>query len=309
MKPSIRAAALALLPVAAIAAELPDWAYPVSGPREPADSVVLRQVPGSPRQYTQAQIGDGFNPPDWFPDEHPPMPQIVAHGSPPKVRACALCHLTSGAGHPESSVVAGLTVPYVVRQMAAFRTGARKGGRAAVMIDIARAILDADLEAAAAYFSALRPVAWTKVVEADTVPQSRLEGTMRFAIPGGGTEPIGRRIITLPQDPEGARNRNPHTGFVAHVPAGSIAKGERLVMGGGEGRTTTCVTCHGEALTGLGDIPGLAGVSPIYVVRQLHDMQSGDRSGPMVDLMTPVVARLDLDDMIAIAAYLGSRAP
>lgn len=227
----------------------------------------------------------------------------------PKLRTCALCHLTSGAGHPESSGVAGLTVPYVVRQMAAFRSGARKGGRAAAMIDIARTISDAELEAAAAYFAALRPFAWTTVVETDTVPQSRLEGTMRFAVPDGGTEPIGRRIITLPQDPEGARSRNPHTGFVARVPTGSIAKGERLVMSGGEGKTTPCGVCHGEALAGLGDVPGLAGVSPIHVVRQLRDMQSGDRSGPMVEPMMPVVARLDLDDMIAIAAYLGSRAP
>jgi len=309
MKRSIRAAVLALLPVAAIAAEYPDWAYPVAGPRGPADTIVLRQVPGSARQYTQAQIGDGFNPPDWFPDEHPPMPPIVAHGSPPAVRACSLCHLTSGAGHPESSGVAGLSVPYVLGQMAGFKTGTRKGGRAAVMIDIARAIPDADLQAAAEYFSALEPVAWTRVAETDTVPQSRLEGTMRFAVPDGGTEPIGQRIITLPQDPEGARNRNPHTGFVAYVPAGSIAKGERLVMSGGAGKTTPCVICHGEALGGLGDVPGLAGVSPIYVVRQLRDMQSGDRGGPMVELMKPVVAGLDLDDMIAIAAYLGSRAP
>ena len=40
----------------------------------------LKSVPGSSKQYTQAQIDDPFNPPDWYPDEHPPMPQIVTHG-------------------------------------------------------------------------------------------------------------------------------------------------------------------------------------------------------------------------------------
>jgi cytochrome c553 len=309
MKRALCAAVLALLPAVAIAADVPDWAYPVTNPRGPADNVVLKQIPGSPRQYTEAQIGDGFNPPDWFADEHPPMPQIVAHGSPPTVRACTLCHLTSGAGHPESSAVAGLTASYIMRQMEGFKTGTRKGGRAGTMTEIARAISDADLQTAAGYFTALKPVAWTKVVDTGTVPKSRLEGTMRFAVPEGGTEPIGQRIITLPQDPEGARNRNPHTGFVALVPVGSIAKGEKLVMNGDAGKTIACAICHGAALKGLGDLPGLAGLSPIYAVRQLRDMQIGDRTGPMVDLMKAVVAQLDLDDMIAIAAYLGSREP
>jgi diguanylate cyclase (GGDEF)-like protein len=39
------------------------------------------------------------------------------------VRACAQCHLPSGDGHPESSSLAGLPVPYILRQMAAFKTG------------------------------------------------------------------------------------------------------------------------------------------------------------------------------------------
>jgi hypothetical protein len=39
-----------------------------------------KQVPGSERAYTQAQIDDAFNPPDWFPDEHRTMPPIVAQG-------------------------------------------------------------------------------------------------------------------------------------------------------------------------------------------------------------------------------------
>jgi cytochrome c553 len=309
MKHSMCVALVALLPVAAMAAEFPDWAYPVTKPRGPADNVVLKQMPGSPRQYTEAQIGDGFSPPDWYPDEHPPLPEIVAHGSKPGVRACILCHLTSGSGHPESSPVAGFPLAYILRQMDDFKSGARKGGRAAAMNEIANAISDADLHAAAAYFAALKPVVWTKVVETDTVPKTHLEGAMRFATPEGGTEPIGQRIITLPQDPEGARSRNPHTGFVALVPPGSIAKGEQLVANGGAGKTIPCAICHGPALKGLGHLPGIVGLAPIYTVRQLRDMQIGDRTGPMVELMKGVVAQLDIDDMIAIAAYLGSREP
>jgi cytochrome c553 len=44
-------------------------------------------------------------------------------------------------------------------------------------------------------------------------------------------------------------------------------------------------------------------------VRRLHDMQTGARSGPAVALMKPVVEKLSMDDMIALAAYLGSLTP
>src|SRR6267154_877072 len=171
MKNLARVLAMALLPGLAIAADNPDWAYPGTPKPAPLDNVVQKQMPGSAKKYTQAQIDDGFNPPDWFPDEHPPMPEIVAIGRKP-ARACALCHLPTGDGHPESSSLAGLPAAYLVRQMAAFKNGERKGVRANAMIDIAKAISDADVRAAGEYFAALKQGVWTKVVEAGTVPKS-----------------------------------------------------------------------------------------------------------------------------------------
>src|SRR5260370_22769060 len=103
------------------AAEELDWAYPVTPRPEPLDNLALKQVPGSTRAYTQAQIDDPFNPPDWFPDEHSQLPSIVAHGNKPGVRACAQCHLPRGDGHPESATLAGLPVPHLMRQIAAFK--------------------------------------------------------------------------------------------------------------------------------------------------------------------------------------------
>ena len=44
-------------------------------------------------------------------------------------------------------------------------------------------------------------------------------------------------------------------------------------------------------------------------MRQLNDMQSGTRSGAAMALMKAVVEKLTVDDMIAIAADLGSREP
>src|SRR3984885_14426574 len=196
-------AAIAGLPPVAFAADNPDWAYPETPPPQQLDDTVMKSVPGSSKQYTQAQVDDPFNPPDWFPDEHPAMPQIVAHGgTKPAGRACAQCHLPSGDGHPESAPLAGLPTAYVRRQMEAFKTGIRSNVRAGVMIAMAQVYTVDDVNAAAKYFVNLKPTAgYNKLVETDTVAKSAVgAGGMRFAAPDGGTEPIGERIINLPND-------------------------------------------------------------------------------------------------------------
>ena len=237
-----------------------DWAYPVTPKPEPLDSVTLKQMPGSDKKLTQAQIDDGFNPPDWFPGDHPAMPPIVANGVKPAIRACALCHLPTGAGHPESSGLAGLPANYIVRQMADFKDGHRKGVRSGVMATFAKAITHEDARAAAEYFASLKPRPWTKVVETDTVPQTYIgSGAMRFAVAGGGTEPIGNRIIVLPEDAARATSRDARSGFIDYVPTGSIKRGEALVTTGGDGKTVPCGICHGPTLKGLAEIPPLAG--------------------------------------------------
>jgi cytochrome c553 len=177
------------------------------------------------------------------------------------------------------------------------------------MIEFAKAMSDDEVRTSVEYFSALQPRPWIRVVETDTVPVSRLgPGTMRFVVPEGGNEPIGNRIIELPEDPVRAQSRDPHSGFVAHVPSGSVAKGEALVATGA-GKTIPCAICHGQTLQGLGEVPSIVGRSPMYMFRQLNDMQNGNRTGSMVALMQAVVAKLSYDDMVAITAYLASRGP
>jgi cytochrome c553 len=312
MKPLIGLFLTVVLSAAALAADNPEWAYPVTPPPGALDNVVMKTAPGSTKQYTQAQIDDPFNPPDWFPDDHPPMPESVAHGGQrPAGRACALCHLTSGDGHPESAGLSGLPAAYIVRQMAAFKNGERTGARAGVMIAMAKVLSDDEVKAAATYFSSLPPtVGYNKVVETETVPKSYVgAGGMRFVAPDGGTEPIGDRIIVLPKDATEAQLRDPHFGFIDYVPAGSIAKGETLATTGGDGKTIHCAICHGQNLNGLGDVPSIVGRTGTYIFRQLNDMQSGARKGPWVELMKGVVANLTQSDMIALAAYLESRNP
>jgi cytochrome c553 len=178
------------------------------------------------------------------------------------------------------------------------------------MIAMAKVLTDAEVKTAADYFASLKPTpGYNKVMEADKVPATYVgPGGMRFALTDGIFEPVGSRIITLPQNAERASLRDPKSGFADFVARGSIAKGAALAAGG-DGETVACTTCHGPDLKGVNEVPGITGRSAIYIFRQLNDMKTGNRSGGMVELMKPVVAKLDQGDMIALAAYLGSRDP
>ncbi len=124
----------------------------------------------------------------------------------------------------------------------------------------------------------------------------------------GGTEPIGSRIVELPEEEASAIARDPRSGFVAYVPTGSIARGKALVTTGGA-ETTACVICHGPALKGVGTTPPIAGRHAAYLVRQLYFYEDGSRSGPNEALMHNVVEPLNDADMVTIAAYVASLQP
>jgi cytochrome c553 len=103
--------------------------------------------------------------------------------------------------------------------------------------------------------------------------------------------------------------RDARSHFIAYVPPGTVDQGRELANTGGNGKSAPCTICHGPALNGVGPIPGLAGRSPSYLVRQLYDFQHGTRAGPWSPLMVPNVIKLTLDDMVALAAYAASLAP
>jgi cytochrome c553 len=307
------------------AAAPPAWAYgfrtppggtdappPAAPAAAPAADETRYTAAGSTLSFTRAEIRDQFGPADWFPGDHPAMPDVVAHGRrDQQVAACSLCHYPNGKGRPENAGVAGLGADYFVQTMRDFRSGRRRSADARKtntnrMIGFAKAMTDEEIAAAAGYFSSMPWTPWIKVVEAAAVPKTRIAGGMFIALEGAeaGTEPIGRRIVEVPANAEQTEAlRNPRSGFVAYVPPGSIGQGEALA------RTGQCALCHGVDLDGIGPVPGLAGRSPSYIVRQLYDMQQGARAGVWAELMTPVVARLSVDDMLALAAYTASRPP
>jgi cytochrome c553 len=302
-------------PASAPPSSFPAWAYPwVPDFKVPPADDVPQHVPDSAASFTIKQERDLFFVPDWHPEDHPAMPDVVAHGRTPDVRACGSCHRAAGTGGPENASLAGLPAAYIVQQIEDYKSGARKfagpqRGPSVLMTAIAKASNEEEIKSAAAYFSALKPATNIKVVETDTVPVTQIARVFYMLVKDGGTEPIGQRIIETPVDAAQFEHRDTRSQFIAYVPKGSIAKGEVLATTGGAGITTPCITCHGPDLRGVAPIPGIAGRSPSYLVRQLYDFQQHARAGSAGAPMEPVVEKLSPDDMISLAAYVTSLTP
>jgi cytochrome c553 len=176
------------------------------------------------------------------------------------------------------------------------------------MAGFAKQMTDEEIRQAAEYFGAIPWTQWIRVVETATVPKTRIQGGMFLRLEGNETEPIGNRIIENPESVERTEiQRDPRSGFIAYAPVGSIKRGQALVTTGGNGKTVACANCHGADLRGMGPVPGIAGRSPSYLVRQMHDMQTGARKGSWTELMKPVVDKLTAEDYVNIAAYVASR--
>lgn len=314
---------LALLPVVTLAQDAAppapepqtplEWAYALNTP-----GVVVEQpegpqrVPGSELEFTFAVPRSLYAPPDWHPDDHPPMPPVVARGRDPGVFACGYCHLPNGQGRPENASLAGLPADYIIQQMRDYRLGLRKSsepqhGPANNMFAVAQNVNAEEVADAAIYFSRLKPVKWIRVVETDRVPETVVAGWMYIEKEGGGMEPIGNRIIEMPEDLHRTELRDARSGFIAYVPIGSIARGREIAED--NVGSTPCAACHGVDMRGLGPVPPLAGRSPSYLARQLYDFQTGNRKGLWAPLMAEIVAGLTTEDIVNLSAYLSSLDP
>jgi cytochrome c553 len=311
----------ALLACAGAQATTPDipppWAFAANPPGPPPaaapDDGMPKHVANSTVGLTLAQVKDAFDIPDWHPDNHPPAPEVVAHGRKPAVMGCGYCHLPNGQGRPENAALAGLPAAYILQQLAEFRSGARASTVPdlvphKLMVGIASAVTDDEAKAAATYFSSLDFKPWIRVIETATVPKTHVAGYMLVPDVAGAKEPIGKRIVETPENLAATELRDSGSGFIAYVPPGSMERGEKLVKTGA-GKTTPCAICHGIDLKGIGPVPPIAGRSPSYLVRQLYDIQHGARAGTWTPLMQGVVRDLEPDDLVDIAAYAASRSP
>ena len=116
-----------------------------------------------------------------------------------------------------------------------------------------------EIRQAAEYFGAMPWTPWIKVVETATVPKMVSRGGIWIPVEGADKEPIGVRIVETPENAERTEVlRDPHSGFIAYAPIGSLEKGAALARKG------ECGVCHGAAL-GIclaGTIHSLLGKTP-----------------------------------------------
>jgi cytochrome c553 len=306
------------LPSAEPANSILPWAFVLNDPRpddvQAPDPDEMVSVPGSSLSLRRGDISLRNGPPDWHPDAHPSMPEVVASGGGEGVVACAYCHLPNGQGKPENAGLAGQPFEYIVQQMEDYRNGLRKTGEPRMgppsfMMRIGAASVDEEAREAAEYFSSIDFKQWVRVVETDMVPVTRFAGSIHEVVEDGGQEPIGVRVVEVPEDLRRTRLRDDASSFIAYVPRGAVERGADLVNTGGGGRTEVCTTCHGLDLRGLGPVPALAGRSPSYMARQLYDLQQGSRNGAWSDLMDRAVRNLTVEDIVNIVAYTASLKP
>lgn len=289
------------------------WAFPVYPPLSELQAPLPHpqervHVTGSARGYMQSQIDQSL--PDWFPQDHPPAPTIVAEGR-KQMESCKGCHGFNGTGTPATASPAGLPKAYILEQFAAFRAGQRGANTPRSSQDMrkeARAVGDDDLRLAADYFSKMKYQSHVQVIETATTPKMHWKFLMQVPDKGSAREPIGQRIIETPVSFADYRYGSDRTTYIAYVPPGSIARGA-AISAKGTGAAAACESCHGATLHGVGVIPPLAGRSPTYIMRELILFRTGKRSNPQAAPMRTEASQLGINDMIDVAAYAASRKP
>ena len=149
------------------------------------------------------------------------------------------------------------------------------------------------------------------VVEGINIPRAEPSDWVYKEV--SGTEDLDERLLEVAPDITRHQRRDDRMQYTAYAPPGSLARGKRLATTGQDldktPKTQICATCHLANLKGTDKVPPIAGRSPTYLLRQLLAYKNGDRSGEAAAQMAPTVEKLELEDMVALAAYVGSLYP
>ena len=195
---------------------VPEWLFPIdpkSLEKNPKpvklDDVELLEIPDSNEKFTQARINDPFNAPDWRPNDHIPMPDVVANGRKPNIMACAYCHTPTGQGRPENSALAGLPEAYIKEQLHDYRSGARKPSGPEEylpgenMLKIAKAMTDEEIDDSAKYFAQQKLRRRVYVLESLRIPRAERAAWIYEEV--GGTEDLEGRLLEVTNELVAAR--------------------------------------------------------------------------------------------------------
>ena len=88
-----------------------------------------------------------------------------------------------------------------------------------------------------------------------------------------------------------------------------LRRGQQLVLqGDSASRLPACVSCHGQAMTGVApNIPGLLGLPRHYLNSQLGAWRTGLRRSHAPDCMAQIVAQMSSADINAAASWLAAQ--
>ena len=196
--------------------------------------------------------------------------RLVSQGAPENgVPACASCHGARGEGMAAGGFprLAGQSAAYLARQIESFRQDARSHP---VMSPIAKAMTQAQNQAAAAYYAGL------------------------------AAAPAGVAPARQPAAPPNAA--------AARTDSGE-QRGLRLAsVGDDAAQVQACANCHGPG--GAGEPPAypyLAGQHAAYLVSALGQWKNGSRKNDPSSQMPAIAARLNDSDITALAAYYASQ--
>ncbi|SDH53309.1 MULTISPECIES: c-type cytochrome [unclassified Duganella] len=100
-------------------------------------------------------------------------------------------------------------------------------------------------------------------------------------------------------------------GSGASASAVQLARGEALVRHGDAGKKIpACVACHGAGLTDVEPaIPGLLGLPSDYINAQFGNWKGKTRRAAAPDCMADIAARLSVEDVAALSAWLSRQPP
>lgn len=93
------------------------------------------------------------------------------------------------------------------------------------------------------------------------------------------------------------------------VPKAVLERGRVLAtIGDVEKKVPSCAACHGRTLTGIApSIPGLLGLPRDYLNAQFGAWRDGARRAAAPDCMAQLAARLTVEDISAVSAWLASQ--
>ena len=191
-----------------------------------------------------------------------------------KAAACAGCHGEDGNSvMPGFPKLAGQHKDYLVKQLQAFKSGARQS---AMMSALAASLDDQAIEDIAAYYS-----------------NNKITPNQNLSLPASD------------DDDAPAKTPEQKKAELADL----IAKGSNLYRNGDlANAVSACIACHGPYGEGNrpANFPNLHAQHADYLIKTLQDFKNGQRSKSPENMMRMIAGKMSEQEIIAVAYYIAS---